>query len=254
MISFALLVAPLPIVAASLYVDASNFNYNQVNEKSTPQASSSGSKVDVTLNSWKWMKSARKVFAFHLWGAVVSVLPHFISQIPNLTPTTSFTMWVLLSVCSLFFSHKILGSSFSKAAAFQPWKKEWISLKSVTISAAFIGLSLTSVINFATAEIGALLIVPMCLLARPLKLDIKARNLQSYIRFACNFVLGFIGFPPVTYILLKGVFEGSSGSDLGDFWKWLETLWSWNSATYLFLGIVHLPCWALCILIFCHRC
>ncbi|KAF7819527.1 Glycosylphosphatidylinositol anchor attachment 1 protein [Senna tora] len=253
MISFALLVAPLPIVAASLHVAACNFDYNQTKEKSTPQASSA-SKVDVILNSWKWLKAARKVFAFHLWGAVVSVLPYFIGQIPDLTPTTSFIVWVLLSVCSLLASYLILGSSFSEASAYEPQKKEWISLKSVTISAAFIGLSLTSIINFATAEIGALLIVPICLLARPLKLDINSRKLRSFIRAACNLVLGLIGFPPATYVLLRGVFEGSSDINVGDFWKWLETLWAWNSATYLYLGIVHLPCWALCIHILFHHC
>lgn len=253
MISFALLVAPLPIVAASLYTVANNFDYNQRKEKSTPQASPA-SKVDVSLNSWKWLKSARNVFAFHLWGAVVSVLPFFTSQIPNCTPTTSFMVWVLLSVFSLLLCCVILGSSFSEAAASQPWQREWASLKSVTISTAFIGLSLTSIINFATAEIGALLIVPICLLARPLKLDIQARNLRSSLRVACNLILCFIGFPPVTYVLLKGVFEGFSGINVGDFWKWLETLWAWNSATYLYIGIVHLPCWALCTRILFHHC
>ncbi|XP_028785822.1 glycosylphosphatidylinositol anchor attachment 1 protein [Neltuma alba] len=251
MISFALLVAPLPIVAASLHVEASNFDSIQPKEKS---ASSSASEMKVNFNSWKWLKSARKVFAFHLWGGFVSVLPYFISQMPGLTSETSFIVWIVLSVLSLLVSYISLGPSFSEAAASQSQRKEWACLKSVTISAAFIGLSLTSVINFATAEIGALLIVPICLMARPLKLDIKASNLMSSTRITCNLVLGFIGFPPVTYFLLKGVFEGYSGINVGDFWEWLETLWAWNSATYLYIGLVHLPCWALCIHILFHHC
>ncbi|XP_054799391.1 uncharacterized protein LOC129303866 isoform X1 [Prosopis cineraria] len=253
MISFALLVAPLPVVAASLHVEASNSDSTQPKEKYASQASPA-SKMDINFNSWKWLKSARKVFVFHLWGGVVSVLPYFISQMPNLTTKTCFIVWILLSVFGLLVSYMILGSSFSEAAASRSQKKEWASLKSVTISAAFIGLSLTSVINFATAEIGALLIVPICLMARPLKIDIKARNLISFMRITCNLVLGFIGFPPASYFLLKGVFEGYSGISVGDFWEWLETLWVWNSATYLYLGLVHLPCWALCIHILFHHC
>ncbi|KAF7816034.1 glycosylphosphatidylinositol anchor attachment 1 protein isoform X1 [Senna tora] len=97
MISIALLVAPLPIVAASLHVAACNFDYNQTKEKFTSQVS-----------------SASKV-------------------------------WVLLSVCSLLASYLIL-------------------------------------------EIGALLVVPICLLAPPIKLHIKARNLRSFIRVACDLV------------------------------------------------------------------
>jgi glycosylphosphatidylinositol transamidase len=111
-----------------------------------------------------------------------------------------------------------------------------------------------SVINFATAEIGALLIVPICLLARPLKLDIRARSLRALLRATCNLVLGFIAFPPVAYIIMKGAFEGFYGTNVGEYWNWVESLWTWNSATYLYVGIVHLPCWALCIHILFHPC
>ena len=104
-----------------------------------------------------------------------------------------------------------------------------------------------SVINFATAEIGALLIVPICLIARPLKLDIQARSLITLLRATCNLALGFIGFPPVAYFLLKGAFEDLYGIHVGDYWNLMESLWAWNSAIYLYIGIVHLPCWALCI-------
>ncbi|KAI4350644.1 hypothetical protein L6164_005080 [Bauhinia variegata] len=219
MISFALLVAPLPIVAASLHSNANNSDYNFTKEKSSSRATS-GSKDDVKHRSWNWLNSAKKVLIFHLWGAVVSLLPYF----------------------------------FSETAAFQPRDKEWTSLKSVTISASFIGLCLMSVINFATAEIGALLIVPMCLIARPLKLDIEAKSRRTFAKAACNLILGFVGFPPVTYVLFKGAFEGFHGINIGEFWNWVESLWAWNSATYLFIGMVHLPCWALCIHILFHPC
>ncbi|XP_027357942.1 glycosylphosphatidylinositol anchor attachment 1 protein [Abrus precatorius] len=238
MIPFALLVAPLPIVAAYLHADAS---------KCTPQATSAF-EVDASRKSWKWLNSARKVLVIHLWGVIVSLLPYFLCRIPNTTPTTNFMLWGLLSGFSLLILYLILGS----ASQFE--KSEWTSLKSVTISTTFIGLSLMSVINFATAEIGALFIVPICLMARPLKLDTQGRSWRTLLRATCNLALGLIGFPPVAFVLLKGAFEDSYGINVGDYWNWLESLWAWNSATYLYVGVVHLPCWALCIHILFHRC
>lgn len=243
MIAFALLVAPLPVVAASLYADA-----NPIIEKDKyiPIPSEPG----IIRKSWKWLHAAKQVFIVHLWGAVVSLLPYFICQIPNFTPTYSIVTWILLSVFFLFVLYLVLGSPFS----FQPQGREWALLKAVTISAAIIGLSLMSVVNFATAEIGALLMVPMCLIAQPLKLDLRARSLKGFIRVACNLVLGFIGFPLAAFFVLKCTFDGFGGVHVGEFWNWVESLWVWNSATYLYISMVHLPCWVLCIQILIHPC
>ncbi|CAN6572275.1 unnamed protein product [Malus baccata var. baccata] len=246
MIAFALLVAPLPLVAASLYVDASNSDSSVKKEKPSPSAI-------ITRESWKWLYAAKKAFIVHLWGSVVSLLPYFICQMPSCTPTTSFIIWVLLSVLSLVVMYMVLASPSSHANESQPQRVEWPILKSVTLSAAFIGLCLMSVINFATAEIGGLLMLPMCLMAHPLKPDVKARSKRTLSRAVCNLVLGFIGFPPVAFIVLKGAFEGFGSTSVGDYWSWVESLWAWNSATYLYIGMVHLPCWALCIHILFHR-
>lgn len=253
MIAFALLVAPLPMVAASLYAEAHNVDPSSGKEKYTPSVRTTD-ELGITLTSCKWLNAAKIVFVVHLWGAVVSLLPYFICQIPSCTPTTRFGIWVLLSIFSLLILYLILGSPFSHVNASQPRKRDWVLLKSVTISVAFIGLCLMSVINFATAEIGALLMVPMCLMAQPLKLDVKSRSLRSFSRLVCNLALGFIAFPPVTFFVLKGVFEGFGGIAVGDFWNWLESIWEWSSATYLYLGMVYLPCWVLCIQVLCHRC
>lgn len=253
MIAFALLVASLPMVAASLYADANKLDPSFEKDKSSHPASAAD-EHGITLRSLKWLYAAKKVFVVHLWGAVVLLLPYFICQIPNCTPTTSFVVWVLLSIFSLLMLYWILGSPFSYANASQPQKSEWALLKSVTISSAFIGLCLMSVINFATAEIGALIMVPMCLMAHPLKLDIKSRSLRKFSRVACNLALGFIGFPPAAFFVLKGVFEGFDGISVGDFWNWLESIWAWSSATYLYIGMIHLPCWILCIHVILHPC
>ncbi|CAL5371794.1 unnamed protein product [Camellia sinensis] len=185
---------------------------------------------------------------------IITLLPYFISQILSCTPTNSLLIWVLLSVLCLLALRMILGSSFSLTSVSQLQKKEWALLKSVTISAAFVCLCLMSVINFATAEIGALLIVPMCLMATPLRFELKARSLRSITRAACNLVLAFIGFPPNAYAISKGLFEGFGSVNVGDFWNWLESLWAWNSATYLYVCMVHIPCWVLCVYILLHHC
>ncbi|XP_023550991.1 glycosylphosphatidylinositol anchor attachment 1 protein-like isoform X1 [Cucurbita pepo subsp. pepo] len=253
MIAFALLVAPLPAVAASLYSYANNLNLTL--EKIEPAAPANPDDVlIVSLRSWKWLNAAKRVFVVHLWGAVVSLLPYFICQIPGYSPTTNSIIWALLSLLTLLILSVILGSPLSSTKSCEQRIQEWAFLKAMTTSAAFIGLCLMSVINFATAELGAFLVVSMCLLAHPLKLDLVAGNFKALSRAASNLVLGFIAFPPVTFFLFKAALQGFDNLHLGDFWNWMETLWAWNSATFLYLGMVHLPCWVLCTQILLHPC
>ncbi|XP_057947737.1 uncharacterized protein LOC131143453 [Malania oleifera] len=245
MIAFALLIAPLPMVAASLYAASKK-------DDTAPHTASADGDLGIAVKSWKWLFAAKQVLIVHLWGTIVSFFPFFICQIPNCTPTTSIITWVLLSMFSLLILYFIFGSPFSQNSVFESQNKEWTLLKSVTISVAFIGLCLMSIINFATAELGAMLLVPMCLIAHPLKLEIESGNLRSFIRAASNLILGVIGFPPAAFFVLKGIIEGFSNVNVGDFWTRVESLWAWNSATYLYMGMIHLPCWALCIHILFH--
>ncbi|GMH03851.1 hypothetical protein Nepgr_005690 [Nepenthes gracilis] len=251
MIAFALLIAPLPIVAASLYSEASKCDSTVKGEK---PSSSPDSNMDpsMLLRPWKWLHAAKTVFIIHIWSAAVSLFPYFISQIPNITPTSSSLSWVLLSVFSLHLLYSVLGSPFSYSSSLEPHRQEWATLKSMMISAAFIGLCLMSVVNFATAEIGALLVVPLCLIAQPLKLDVRARSSKAIGRMACNLALGVVGFPPAAFFLLKGTSEGFNGLNMGEFWKWVECLWVWNSATYFYIFLVHVPCWVLFLHILLH--
>ncbi|XP_047334023.1 glycosylphosphatidylinositol anchor attachment 1 protein-like isoform X1 [Impatiens glandulifera] len=215
MVAFGLIVAPLPIVAASLYINA--------HKESSPSGKVKDTSVE-TFKSWKWLSAVRTMFVVHLWGAVVMLLPYFICQLPDYSQT-SRVLYLL--------------PGFHKTE-----KEDWVLLKSATISAATIGLCLMSVINFSTAEIGALLIVPMCLLASPLRFELKA---------ACNLMLFFIGCPPIAYMIVKGLYGGFGNVDAaGEFWSWMETLWVWNSSTYIYICMVHLPCWLLCARILLH--
>lgn len=235
MIAFALLIAPLPVVAASLYSE-------------TTKTDSTATKSEKP-SSWKWLPAAKSVFIVHSWAVIVSLLPYFISEIPNQTPKTSLFSWVSLSLCNLQVFYLLLGSPTSLD------RHEWPILKSVMISAAFIGLCLMSIVNYATAQIGALLLVPLCLMAQPLRSDLRARSLKTYARAACNVVLGFVGFPPAAFFVLKGVTTGSlSVAYVWEFWMWAESLWRWNSATYVYMVLVHLPCWVMCVHVLFHPC
>ncbi|PIN10118.1 Glycosylphosphatidylinositol anchor attachment protein GAA1 [Handroanthus impetiginosus] len=250
MIAFALLIAPLPLVAAALFSDASK---SKLGKDVVPSEPALSDESVPTFTSWKWLYAAKAVLVVHLWSAIVTLLPYFLCQIPNSSPSFNLSMWILLSVISLFLTYWLFGS-FSFPGTSQPQRKEWALLKSVTVAAAFIGLCLMSVINFATAEIGALLLVPMCLTIVPLRLDIRVNTMKALLRGACNVLLVFFGFPPTAFLLLKGALEGYDSIRFGDFWTWAETLWAWNSATYIYICMVHLPCWVLCIHTLLHHC
>ncbi|KAL0395714.1 UNVERIFIED_CONTAM: Glycosylphosphatidylinositol anchor attachment 1 protein [Sesamum calycinum] len=231
MIAFALLIAPLPLVAAALFSDASK---TKLGEDKVPLKPAPHGESVPTFTSWKWLYAAKTVLVVHLWSAVVTLLPNFLYQIPNSSPSTNLLIWIALSVLSLFFTYALSGS-FSFFSTSQPQRREWALLKSVTVAAAFIGLCLMSVINFATAEIGALLLVPMCLTVVPLRHDLKVNTMTGLIRGACNMLLVFLGFPPTAFLLLKGASDGFDNVRFGDFWNWAETLWAWNSATYIYI-------------------
>lgn len=251
MIAFALLVAPLPLVAASLFSDATKSNPDAEGDKLVSKPASTVQPAP-TSTSWKWLYAAKQVLIVHLWSAIVTLLPYFVDQIPDSSPTTKLSIWIMLSIITLPFLDLFFGSSFPSTSRSRD--TEWTLLKSVTVAAAFIGLCLMSVINFATAEIGALLLVPMCLTAVPLRLDNKVNTLRALIRGACNLIFIFVGFPPTVFFVLKGALEGFDNMRFGDFWNWAESLWSWNSATYIYMCMVHLPCWLLCTQTLLHRC
>lgn len=250
MIAFLLLIAPFPLVAASLFSDASK---PKVGKYDAPFKTDPAGEHALTFTSWKWLCAAKTVLIVHLWCTVVTLFPYFIYQIPYSSSSINLLIWTILSIISLFFMHAI-SDSFSFLSEIRPQRAEWTLLKSVTIAATFIGLCLMSVVNFATAEIGALLLAPLCLTIAPLKLDFKANTIKALARGSCNILLLFVGFPPTMFLLSKGALEGFDHVKFGDFWDWAESLWAWNSATYIYVCMVHLPCWVLCVHTLMHQC
>ncbi|MCL7028719.1 hypothetical protein MKW94_030833 [Papaver nudicaule] len=245
MIAFLLLLVPLPIAAAALY--SSSTKDNQV------PAFASTAKPGV-LKSWRWLHAAKVVFIIHLWSTIVSLLPSLIDHIPEMTPTNNILIWASSSIFILLILYSMLGSPYSYPTTSGSRNSEWATLKSVMIAVASIGLGLMSIINYATAQIGAILMVPMCLIVHPLRLTGRSGNLKDFLLIACNLVLAVIGFPPAGLLVIKGWSEGVGGLNVGDFWIWAESLWAWNSATYLYVILIHFPCWVLCMHILLHPC
>ncbi|ERN06924.1 hypothetical protein AMTR_s00005p00261230 [Amborella trichopoda] len=249
MIPFGLLVMPLPILAAALYSGKASEALVQKSDPFNTQKSYKASQENPfpSVGSWKWIHAAKLVFAVHLWATIISVLPSLIYQASCTNTTTNFLIWIALSIPSFFFFYWISLSSY-----FHSNDAGWAILKALTIGAASIGLGLMSIINFATAQIGAIFLVPMCLMVHPLRQIYRGAGLGELLHMVSNVVLGLIGFPPASFILLKGWSQGFEEVNMGDLWVWVENLWSWNSATYLYLLLVHLPCWVLCLIVLLH--
>ncbi|XP_072961254.1 uncharacterized protein [Typha angustifolia] len=246
MIAFALLISPLPIVAAALF--SSTKKQEVPTDGGAQECSDTNTEEsEIAFGSWRWLQAAKVVFIIHLWAVIVSLLPYYISNVPNLTSTISMLMWVALSIFTLAVLYPLSGSSCSPSV-------DWELLKAVTVAAASIGLGLMSIINFSTAQMGAMLVVPMCLFSRPLKAEMKINMCIRAVLLSCNVALAVLGFPPVALLIARGLSEGFAKVSVGDFWEWMEFLWSWNSATYLYLLLVHLPCWLLCMHVLFHPC
>ncbi|KAK3165091.1 hypothetical protein QOZ80_1AG0028800 [Eleusine coracana subsp. coracana] len=247
MIPFALLVAPLPIVAAALAGGSKSMKTSAEKSIDVSKANSSADILQSKGGSWKWLQAAKVLLVIQLWAVVVSLLPYFITQIPDATPIQSAMIWAVLAVIILIALYVMFGSPYSTGV-------EWKLLKATMITAISIGLGLMSIINFATAQLGALIVIPMCLFSRPLKAQSGMNFLPHAVLVASNICLVVLGFPPAVLLIMKGLSKGSWTSDVGDFWVWMEFLWEWSSATYLYLLLVHLPCWLLCIHVLLHPC
>lgn len=246
MIPFALLLAPLPIVAVAL-ADGSRSMETMVDKlMDDNKADGSTNILQSKGGSWKWLQAAKVLLAIQLWAVLVSLIPYYITQIPDSTPMQSALVWIVLSTVLLISLYVMFGSPYSVGV-------EWELLKATMITSISIGLGLMSIINFATAQLGALIVIPMSLFSRPMKAS-GMNFLPRAVLLASNIALAVLGFPPAMLLIMKGLSKGSWIVDIGDFWICMEFMWEWSSATYLYIFLVHLPCWLLCILVLLHPC
>ncbi|XXG70863.1 hypothetical protein AAC387_Pa07g0250 [Persea americana] len=206
---------------------------NTVKGNETPSIKNH-SNMGLAVRSWRRLHAAKVVFLVHLWGAIVLLLPHLINQLPQRTSETSMLTWTVLSIFILMILYQISGAPHSHSGNITPTQcqsADWTILKAVTVASAVIGLGLMSIINFAAAQIGAMLLVPLCLIVHPLKHMGQMKILKAVLLLTCNLALAILGFPPAALFILKVSSEGT---------------------TFWYLVLVHLPCWVLCIHILLH--
>jgi len=276
MIPFALLVVPLIILAAALcsYKSGGLFPLVKSDDESVPKEYSesesirtnvpksasgthtSGQDLDVinlglSLHSQKWFNAAKDVLVVHLWAAIVAMLPSVICRLSLETSEMKLLIWAVLSCLTLFVGRGILRLIYPKFGTWQEADKElhmegWVALKAFTLGVTTIGLVTMSVINFAAALLGVIVLVPMCLSVYPLKYILKASILRRTSLMLLSISFTILAFPPFMVVALRGIFDGFSKARFTDFWDWTEMLWSWGSATYPYMFLVHVPCWVLC--------
>lgn len=276
MIPFALLVVPLIILAAALcsyksggliplaksndgsalrdYSESESTHTNVL--KAASGTHTSGQDIDVinlglSLHSQKWFNAAKDVLLVHLWAAVVAMLPSVICRLSLEASEMKLLIWAALSCLTLFVGRGILGLIYPKFGMWREADKElhiegWVALKAFTLGITTIGLVIMSVINFAAALLGVIVLVPMCLSVYPLKYILKASIMKRTLLMLLSISFIILAFPPFMVVALRGLFDGFSKASFTDFWDWTEMLWSWGSATYPYLFLVHVPCWVLC--------
>ncbi|KAH9326724.1 hypothetical protein KI387_006902, partial [Taxus chinensis] len=275
-IPFALLVVPLMILAASLCSckhdslttpsksddepvplkhHESEVTDISASQSATSDTYSSGQDLNVTislnLQSQQWFVAAKVVLLVHLWAFVVSMLPFLIYKFSIQGSEMKLIIWIVSSCLTLFVGNSILGCRYTRFAmhhdaANQFDMEGWVALKAFTLGATSIGLGIMSIINFAAAFLGAITLVPMCLSVYPLKYFLKAINVRKALLMFLSILFTLLAFPPVTMLTLKALSDDFSKVSFADLWNWAEILWSSQSATYVYLFLVHIPCWVLC--------
>lgn len=278
MIPFALLLVPLVILAAALCSykigglkplaksydgsvprDSNESELTHTNIlKSASGTRTSGQETDainlgLSLHSQEWFNAAKDVLFVHLWAAVVAMFPSVICRFSVEASEMKLLIWAALSCLTLFVGRGILGVFYPKFDIWQeaeadkePHIEGWVALKAFTLGITTIGLVIMSVINFAAALLGVIVLVPMCLSVYPLKYILKASIRKGTLLMLLSISFIILAFPPFLVVALRGFFDGFSKASFTDFWDSTEMLWSWGSATYPYLFLVHVPCWVLC--------
>ena len=125
MIRFALLLAPLPIVAAAL-ADGSRSMEKPVDKLMEHGKADDIADIPQSKGGSCRCLQATKVLLV-IWAVLVSLLPYYITQIPDATPMQSALIWVVLSIVILIALSVLFGSPYSAGV-------EWKLLKATMIT------------------------------------------------------------------------------------------------------------------------
>lgn len=212
------------------------------------------------MDAGRWRRAVLVVSVVQLWAFLVALLPPVVSHLVdtfqvNLISTnaippvgTSTTMslkvscWATISLLSLI-------AMVSSVPA--PKAGDWMAIKALLLGVATIGLVVMSQINFAVSLLGAVVLVPTCLCSLPFseswRRTSKEQHWKRMIWISLSSLVGttisILGSPPVL-LAIAACYLGDSHwqAVLEKLWQWTELLWSWGSALYIYIVVVHLPC------------
>lgn len=230
-----LLLITLPLKAAALCSQSSGSSESSSEGSSQLQAGPVAAFEDGKLVNWLF--AVFLVCVFELWAFVVAIFPLVANHLAELSDM-KVAVWIAYAIISCFLAFisllwisRAMGISSSIGS-------NWTAIKASTLGVATIGVGIMSIINFAAALAGAVVLVPVCLTVRPLR---KQKGIYQ-------FLTGLAW--SVCFALLFSLFFGEEPRlSLGVFWEWVECQWKWGSATYLYLSLVHLPCLVLCLML-----
>lgn len=248
-----LLLITLPLKAAALCAQASGSSSQSSSKVSDQmQAGSAGFFQEGYTSSFaRWSFAVLSVCLVELWAFLVAISPPLANYVAE-TSELKVTFWFAFcgtSLCVLF----VLLPWMTRVLGIPHVGSNWTAIKASTLGAATIGIGIMSSINFAAALAGAVLLVPMCLFVYPLQHLGKERGLRPFCTAMVGLAFIVIGSLPVIFVVLLTVLGESSKLSLAILWDWVECMWKWGSATYLYLLLVHLPCSVLCLLLLLCR-
>eukprot|EP00250_Pteridium_aquilinum_P004803 c15005_g1_i1 orf=109-2280(+) len=243
-----LLLVTLPLKAAALCTQASGVRSKSLSETSdqSSQARPAAALQDGCSFSFvKWSFAVFTVGLVELWALLVAIFPPLANYMAE-SPELKVACWVAFSSVSLcvllvilLWTSRVLKISITTGSS-------WTAIKASILGVATIGIGIMSSINFAAALVGAMVLVPMCLLVYPVRCFTAQKGIYQ---FCTGLALSVIGSLPAVFLFLIDQPKLSRAV----FWDWVECQWKWGSATYLYLSLVHLPCSVLCILVLMCR-
>lgn len=263
---FALLLVSLPLTAVALCFPPNKGEEKTIEAKegsSVVVQENRSSEGSLAVQDSQWLHALLLVSSVQIWAFFVAVMLFLISQ-TNHSAELKLTAWSVLTAVSLkvalgvpeFFSVGLNSSTVSLPSGHDGRTQLWMAVKALTLGVTSIGLAVMSTVNYPVALVGALVLVPICVGVFPLQYiwnDVKNRqgkDILTVSALAVGALMTVLGSPPGLVVWLVWSLGWSFGAPSpANFWYFMESLVSWQSALLPYLLVIHLPVSVLCMYI-----
>lgn len=207
----------------------------------------------------QWLEAVLVVGSVQIWAFFIASMLFLISQ-TSYSAELKLYIWLAIVAMSLRVSLSLPDLFSANMSNFSSPSRHgrnqlWMAVKALTLGIASIGLAVMSTVNYPVALVGALILVPTCLGVFPRQYIWNSANrpgksiLNSFI-FALAAVMTVIGSPPGLAWLVWSLGGRLWTPSPANFWYFMESLVSWQSALFPYLLVIHLPCSVLCFYVF----